>query len=62
MSKVTLASQFKHQYKIVKKNPRWRPIFNQKIPFDTEGRSPWDYIIDCFLTDKTIPDISMCTH
>ncbi|MDN6900668.1 replication associated protein [Oenococcus sicerae] len=56
MSKITPTSQFKSQYKIVKKNARWRPIFNGKVSFDPEAASPWDYIIDCFLTDKTIPE------
>lgn len=56
MSKITPTTQFKRQYKVVKKNPRWRPIFNGKVPFDAEARSPWDYIIDCFLTNKSVPE------
>ena len=40
----------------MKKNPRWRPIFTGKVSFDTNSRSPWDYIINCFLTDQRIPE------
>ncbi len=56
MSKLIPTTQFKRQYKAVKKKPRWRPIFTGKFPFDPKSRSPWDYIINCFLTDQRIPD------
>lgn len=56
MSKVIPINKFKKQYKKVKKNPRWNNIFNGKVPFKNDNRSPWRYIIDCFLADEKIPD------
>ncbi|MCT4486985.1 replication associated protein [Levilactobacillus parabrevis] len=49
-------SQFKHQLRRVRKSPRWRPIFEGHVPFDSDERSPWDYVTDCLLTGSEIPD------
>ncbi|MCH3904306.1 MAG: replication associated protein [Lactobacillus sp.] len=55
MSKVIPTNHFKKQYKKVKKDSRWLPIFKGTVPFDDKRRSPWEYIIECFLEDKEIP-------
>lgn len=43
-------------YKKVKKNPRWQPILNGRVPFEHDERSPWDYVVDHFLQDLPLPD------
>jgi len=50
------ASQFKTQFKHVRKDPRWQPIFHGTVPFDEQKRSPWDYVIDCFMQRQPLPD------
>lgn len=42
-------------FKKVKKNHRWRPIFNKPTAYAGSEKSSWDYIIDCFLNDYDIP-------
>ena len=56
MSKVIPTNHFKKQRKKVKKNPRWHSIFHGAVPFPDDHRSPWEYVINCFLNDKPIPD------
>lgn len=56
MSKVVPTNRFKKQYKKVKKNSRWHNIFHGEVPFEEDHRSPWEYVINCFLTDKKIPE------
>ncbi|RVU71509.1 MULTISPECIES: replication associated protein [Lactobacillus] len=56
MSKIIPTSRFKKQRKKVKKNPRWHNIFYGEVPFEDDHRSPWQYIIECFLNDDPIPD------
>ena len=56
MSKVIPTNHFKKQRKKVKKNPRWHSIFHGEVPFPDDHRSPWEYVINCFLNDKPIPD------
>jgi probable replication associated protein len=56
MSKVIPTSRFKKQYKKVKRNSHWNKAFNGKVPFEGDNRSPWDYVIDCFLNDEEIPE------
>ncbi len=38
--------------------PKWRSIFKSSLPqeLDDQKRSPWKYIIQCLIEDKTIPD------
>lgn len=52
---IQYSSEFKSQFKRVKKNPRWVPVFNGKVSFDEQGRSPWDYVMSCFIQRKKIP-------
>lgn len=56
MSKVIPTNYFKKQRKKVKKNPRWHSIFHGAVPFPDDHRSPWEYVINCFLNDEPIPD------
>ena len=56
MSKVIPTNHFKKQRKKVKKNPRWHSIFHGEVPFPDDHRSPWEYVINCFLNDEPIPD------
>ena len=56
MSKVIPTNHFKKQHKKVKKNPRWHSIFHGEVPFPDDHRSPWEYVINCFLNDEPIPD------
>ena len=56
MSKIIPTNHFKKQRKKVKKNPRWHSIFHGEVPFPDDHRSPWEYVINCFLNDKPIPD------
>ena len=44
------------QRKKLKKNPRWHSIFYGEVPFPDDHRSPWEYIINCFLNDDKIPE------
>ncbi|WP_241689913.1 hypothetical protein, partial [Ligilactobacillus salivarius] len=39
-------------------DPKWRSIFKSSLPqeLDDQKRSPWKYIIQCLIEDKTIPD------
>lgn len=56
MSEVAFTAEFKRNYKKVKKNHRWNLIFNGEVPFEDEKhRSPWDYVMDCFYNDRSIP-------
>lgn len=55
MSSIIPTNHFKKQHKKVKKNPRWHAIFEGKVPFDRDDRSPWEYVIDCLLDDQPIP-------
>ena len=54
MSKVVPTNKFKKQRKKVKKDARWNRIFNGKVPFENDDRSPWEYVIDCFINDEPI--------
>lgn len=56
MSKVIPTNHFKKQRKKVKKNSRWHSIFHGEVPFPDDHRSPWEYVINCFLNDEPIPD------
>lgn len=56
MSKIIPTGRFKKQRKKVKKNPRWHNIFYGEVPFENDHRSPWKYVIECFLNDQEIPD------
>ncbi|MBM6754851.1 replication associated protein [Lactobacillus alvi] len=56
MSEVIPTSHFKKQWKKVMKNPRWHNIFHGEVPFTDDHRSPWEYVINCFLNDEKIPD------
>lgn len=56
MSKVIPTTRFKRHYKKVKKNSRWKNIFSGKVPFKNDNRSPWKFVMDCFLNDEKIPD------
>lgn len=49
---------FKKQFKKRRQAPKWRSIFKSSLPqeFDDQKRSPWKYIIQCLIEDKTIPD------
>ncbi|MCZ3521501.1 hypothetical protein L2826_08250 [Lactobacillus gasseri] len=49
---------FKKQFKKRRQDPKWRSIFKSSLPqeFDDQKRSPWKYIIQCLIEDKTIPD------
>lgn len=53
---IKLTSQFKKQYKKVKKDPRWQPIFNHHVSFANDQRSPWKYVLDCLIEEQTIPN------
>ena len=56
MSKVIPTGRFKKQRKKVIKNPRWHSIFYGEVPFENDHRSPWKYVIECFLNDQEIPE------
>lgn len=56
MSKIIPTGRFKKQRKKVKKNSRWHNIFYGEVPFENDHRSPWKYVIECFLNDQEIPD------
>lgn len=56
MSKIYPTGKFKKHLKKVRKNPRWNDIFKGSLPFDKNERSPWKFIMDCFLNDEKIPD------
>ena len=56
MSKGIPTNHFQKQRKTVKKNPRWHSIFHGEVPFPDDHRSPWEYVINCFLNDEPIPD------
>lgn len=56
MNKIVPTGRFKKQRKKVKKNPRWHNIFYGEVPFENDHRSPWKYVIDCFLNGQQIPD------
>lgn len=57
MSDVLFTSTFKKSYKKVRRNPRWKPIFDGEVPFeDEQHRSPWNYVLDCFYEDISIPN------
>ena len=49
---------FKKQFKKRSQDPKWRSIFKSSLPqeLDDQKRSPWKYIIQCLIEDKTIPD------
>lgn len=49
---------FKKQLKKRRQDPKWRSIFKSSLPqeLDDQKRSPWKYIIQCLIEDKTIPD------
>lgn len=49
---------FKKQFKKRRQDPKWRSIFKSSLPqeFDDQKRSPWKYIIQRLIEDKTIPD------
>ena len=49
---------FKKQFKKRRQDPKWRSIFKSSLPqeFDDQKRSPWKYIIQCLIEDKTVPD------
>ena len=49
---------FKKQFKKRRQDPKWRSIFKSSLPqeLDDQKRSPWKYIIQCLIEDKTIPD------
>ena len=49
---------FKKRFKKRRQDPKWRSIFKSSLPqeFDDQKRSPWKYIIQCLIEDKTIPD------
>ena len=56
MSDIKTTASFKRQYKRVRKDKSWRIVFNGTVPLkDAKGRSPWQYIVDCFINDKKIP-------
>lgn len=56
MSKIAVTSRFKKEYKAVRKNARWRPIFQKEVSFaDAKHRSTWDYVLDCFYQDRPLP-------
>ncbi|GEM_PF-1783708 len=56
MSKIIPTNRFKKQYKKIKKNPRWRKIFQDTVVFDKNHRSAWRYVMDCFINDQPIPE------
>lgn len=56
MSKVIPTTRFKKQYKKVKKNSLWHNVFCGEVPFEDSHHSPWEYVINCFLTDQEIPE------
>lgn len=56
MSKVVPTNKFKKQRKKVKKDARWNRIFNGKVPFENDDRSPWEYVIDCFINEEPIDE------
>lgn len=55
MNKIKATKKFKQQFKRVRRDSRWRPIFYGTVPFD-EQHSPWEFITQCFLQNKAIPD------
>ncbi|WP_281827723.1 MULTISPECIES: type II toxin-antitoxin system YafQ family toxin [Lactobacillus] len=55
MSKLIPTNHFRKQYKKVKNNSRWNNIFNGKVPFENDNRSPWEYVIDCLIEGKKLP-------
>lgn len=46
---------FKKQFKKRRQDPKWRSIFKSSLPqeLDDQKRSPWKYIIQCLIEDKT---------
>lgn len=56
MNKIIPTNKFKKQRKKVKKDARWSRIFNGKVPFENDDRSPWKYVIDCFMNDEVIDE------
>lgn len=48
----------KKQFKKRRQDPKWRSIFKSSLPqeLDDQKRSPWKYIIQYLIEDKTIPD------
>ncbi|WP_055679941.1 type II toxin-antitoxin system YafQ family toxin [Secundilactobacillus kimchicus] len=52
---VYFTGRFKREYKRVKRDSRWNPVFNERLPFD-DKRSPWQYVIACLIYGKEIPD------
>lgn len=49
---------FKKQFKKRRQDPKWRSVFKSSLPqeLDDQERSPWKFIIQCLIEDKTIPD------
>lgn len=54
--KLYFTKNFKRQYKKIRRDPRWRPIFEGHVPFDSQGRSPWAYIRDSFVDRQQLPE------
>lgn len=49
---------FKKQFKKRCQDPKWRSVFKSSLPqeLDEQERSPWKFIIQCLIEDRTIPD------
>lgn len=47
---------FHKQFKKVKRNPRWKPVFQGQVPFLSQKISPWQFVISCFFQQAPLPD------
>lgn len=54
--KIYFTANFKRQYKKVRKNRRWQPMFDGVVPLEGQNRSAWDYILDSFEKRIPLPD------
>lgn len=55
---IKYTKNFKKQFKKRRQDPKWRSVFKSSLPqeLDYQERSPWEFIIQCLIEDKTIPD------
>lgn len=55
---IKYTKNLKKQFKKRRQDPKWRSVFKSSLPqeLDYQERSPWEFIIQCLIEDKTIPD------
>lgn len=55
---IKFTKAFKKQFKKRTQDPKWRSVFKGSLPQELgdQKRSPWEFIIQCLIEDRTIPD------